>query len=159
MRSTQIQRTSSHHIFYKCFTARVVLFPKAMFFHHTGWKLLFTLSEVNCLQGKQFFDRPGEMVSLHEMKIGFDPPGREIQMKNLLMSRIGATNLSLNKMKRTAFKHGQRLLCCWTLLFFVAVFIESEQSHPDSDLSTAKSTCCLIIKLNHIDHTQTADNL
>lgn len=41
-RSIRIHGTSSHQVFYKFFTARVLLFPKAVFFHYTLWKLLFT---------------------------------------------------------------------------------------------------------------------
>lgn len=78
------------------------------------------LSEVNCLQGKQSqpclqpsrwdgvtVDAGVSRHSLHEMKIGFDPPGWEIQMRNLLVSRIYATNLNLNTIEYAAFKHGQ----------------------------------------------------
>lgn len=145
-----------------------------MFFHHTLWASVFTclrwiVCRVNaasqpCLRPPQWsvvtLDA-GVFPHLLKWKLVLTPPGWEIQRKILLMSRISATNLNSKNINYTAFKQGLTTLkvavelkfirpLTGTLLFFW------QWSCPDSDLSTAKSICCLIIKLNHIDHTLTA---
>lgn len=132
------------------------------------------LSEVNCLQGKQSqpclqpsrwdgvtVDAGVSRHSPHEMKIGFDPPGWEIQMRNLLVSRIlcNKPEPEYNWIRcfqtwticlKSCYRNEVSYVSCRNLAVFLAAFTESERGRPDSELSTAKSICCLILKLNHI---------